>query len=386
MQVANTGPTTGIDPEALARARNLGITARAKQRFYTKKFDLSGLPTYQPKHRVRSPIRQWGDNYYALSGLMDVWEKQFRTYHPQATFEDNLSSSAVAFPGLIAGVADLAPMGRAALWTELKGAERQNADQSGSGSVPLEIVACTGSYNVSGWTFALGVFVHKSNPLTHLTLDQLDGIYGAERSGGWKGLEWDQRVARGAEGNIRTWGQAGLTGEWADKKINVYGYNLHFHFPDEFDKKVLKGSYKWNERLVMYANQFGLKADGSMTVAGELMIEALANDPYGIAYTGIRYQNADTKSVPLAAGPESAPVALTLDTVQNRSYPLTRDIYYYVNVKGGRINPAAGEFLRYVLSREAQEAIQEHDGKYLPLTADVAAEQLAKVERHIGLH
>ncbi len=46
--------------------------------------------------------------------------------------------------------------------------------------------------------------------------------------------------------------------------------------------------------------------------------------------------------------------------------------------------PAAAEFVRYILSREAQEAIQEQDGKYLPLPAEVARAELKKLERCLG--
>src|SRR5690606_22293872 len=134
------------------------------------------------------------------------------------------------------GAADLAPMGRQALWDELKGFEREGAkggDEGVGGTEVVEIIMSTGSFNVRGWTFALGVYVHKDNPLNQLTLDQLDGIFGAQRDGGWNGLTWDTSLARGPDKNIRTWGQLGLKGEWADKPIQVYGYNMKYHFNDE---------------------------------------------------------------------------------------------------------------------------------------------------------
>ena len=374
-------PTT--DAAALSKARATGTRKRAERKFYEPQFDLSGLPEYQPQQRVSGTIRQWGNNYIKDSPLVNVWENGFRKYHPDIRFKDNLSSSAVAFPGLIAGVADLAPMGRQALWDELKGFEREGAEGGGEGTSNVdvvEIVMATGSFDVRGWTFALGVFVNKDNPISKLTLDQLDGIFGAERDGGWNGLTWDASVARGPEKNIRTWGQLGLTGEWADKPIHVYGYNLKYHFTDEIDKKVLKGSGKWNEKLRTYSNVAGQKADGSLTGAGELMMNDLSKDRYGIAYTGIPFLTPQTKSVPLAAKAGGPYVELTLKNVQNRSFPLTRDVYYYLKRdKGKPIDPKVIEFLRYILSREGQDAVQR-DGKYLPLTAEAVREQLQKLE------
>ena len=387
LKQGDRSPSDLRDSIELRQSQIRGVTSRGRQKFYTKKFDLSGIPPYRPARKVTRKLRQWGVQYPRLSGLMSVWETEFLRYQPRASFDDNLASSAVAIPGLIAGIADLAPMGRQALWTELKGAETQDVFLGGDGTVPLEITVCTGSYDVSGWTYALAVLVNAANPISRLTLEQLDGIFGAERSGGWKGLAWDPTVARGPEGNLRRWGQLGLTGEWADAPINVYAYNLSFHFPDEFDKKVLKNSQKWNETMVTFANRTGDKPDGTMTVAGEQMIAALDADRFGITYTGIRYRTERSKPVALARSAEGPFVGVTLETVQDRSYPLTRDVYYYIPLKPEkgrrRVDPEAAEFLRFLLCREAQEAIQEVDAKYLPLTADEAARQRAVLERHI---
>lgn len=380
---AQQAPAPTTDADALSKARAIGNRGRASKVFYPPKFDLSRLPAYVPRETVSGTIRQWGNNYLKDSGLMAIWETAFRRFHPAVRFEDNLYSSSVAFPGLISGAADLAPMGRQALWDELKGFEREGAQGGEEGvgqSEIIEIIMATGSHDVRGWTFALGIFVHRDNPIRGLTMEQLDGILGGRRDGGWDGLTWDTSVARGPEKNIRTWGQLGLTGEWADKPITVYGYNAKYHFNDEIDKKVLKGSGKWNEDMRAYSNMAGLKADGSLTAGGELIMNALAADRYGIAYTGKPFLHANTRLVPLSTDGGKRFVPLELDTVQDRSYPLIRDVYYYFRrEKGKPVDPKIREFLRYVLSREGQAAIQA-DGKYLPLTPEVAAAQLAKLD------
>ncbi|RHW18210.1 phosphate ABC transporter substrate-binding protein [Sphingomonas gilva] len=381
--VAAPADAQTTDADALSKARAIGNKARSERRFYDRKFDLSGLPAYTPERQVAGTIRQWGNNYLEDSGLMAVWEAAFRRYHPGIRFENNLYSSSVAFPGLIAGVADIAPMGRQALWDELKGLEREGAKggEEGVGETEVvEIVMATGSYNVRGWTFALGVFVHKDNPIAQLTIEQLDGILGARRDGGWNGLTWDTSVARGPEKDIRTWGQLGLTGEWADKPIMVYGYNAKYHFNDEIDKKVLKGSGRWTEQMRAFSNAAGLKTDGSLTAGGELLMNGLANDRYGIAYTGIPFLNDRTKPIALSGDDGKTFVPLTLETVQDRTYPLIRDVYYYFKREHGKpVDPKIKEFLRFVLSREGQQAIQA-DGKYLPLTPAAARAQLSKLE------
>jgi phosphate transport system substrate-binding protein len=369
-----------LDPLELQKARAEGLKKRAARVFYTKKFDLSGLPEYKPTAKMSGTIRQWGSNYLADSMLERYLEEGFRKYHPEVKFENNLSSTFIGVAGLYAKRADLAPMGRKATWDELQGYQRA------FNALPVEIMMATGSYDVAGWTFALVPFVNKDNPITKLTLEQLDGIFGAQRDGGWIGNEWDPSAARGPEKNVRTWGQLGLTGEWADKPIHVYAYNLNYHFPRDFAEKVMKGSNKWNETMREFSNKTrtgiaaGDKDFGTLLGAGEQMIAEVAKDPYGITYTGILYRTPDVTPLALAKDARSPYVEPTLETVQARTYPLTREVYYYTNRPPGKtIDPLIQEYLRFVLSREGQEAVQR-DGKYLPLTADAAREQLRKLD------
>ena len=75
-----------------------------------------------------------------------------------------------------------------------------------------------------------------------------------------------------------------------------------------------------------------------------------------------------------------AAVTPSRESFQDRSYPLVRSIYIYLNRKPGtRVDPKLTEFLRYVLSREGQEIVADN-GSYLPLTAAVVREQLGKLD------
>lgn len=359
-----------LDPLEMQKARAKSVTSKGHKVWYTDKFDLSALPSYQPQHQVNGTIKQWGNNYLADSPLMKWWEDAFRKYHPQAQFKDNLTTSVVAIAGLVTGAADIGQMGRAVLWDELQAYQRQFAAE------PIEITIASGSYNVPGWTFALGVFVNQDNPISQLSFSQLDGIFGGPRTGGWKGQEWDPTVARGADKNIRTWGQLGLKGEWADKQINIYGYTPQFHFPDEFSKKVLGGSTKYNENIKEYVNS--ARADGTLALAGDLLMEDLAKDKYGIAFTGMPHMKPGTKDIAVSSKDDGPFVKLTLDTVQDRTYPLTRDVYAYLHSKD-RLDPNVREFMRFILSREGQALVMK-DGKYLPLPAQTVKEQLKKLD------
>jgi phosphate transport system substrate-binding protein len=359
------------DPLDVNVAREKRVKERGKKVFYTRTFNLNDLAQYAPEQQVSGTIRIWGLNYITDGYLASYWEKGFRKYQPNVRFEYYTPTALVAIPGLYTHLADLGAS-RKITFDELLAFQRIFKYH------PLEITMVTGSFDVTGHANALGVFVHKDNPISRLTLKQLDGILGAERTGGWKGLTWHPEVARGPEGNIRTWGQLGLTGEWRDKAINVYGRNLRYHEQLDIERKVFQGGNKWNERLREYANS--VKADGSMAVSAEGTMADLSKDRYGIAYSNMRYPTLETKVIALAekeGGPYFEP---TIESVQNRTYPLFAEEYFYVNREPGKpLEPKVKEYLRYVLSHEGQEDV-ERDGKFLPLTAEVAREQLKKLK------
>ncbi len=364
--------TEGLDMQA-ARAKMM--TARGRKIAYTRKFDLSGLPKYEPQQKVSGTIRLWGSNYITDGFLGGYWEAAFKKYHLNVNFDFHMKTTLAAVPSLVFGVSDVG-IGRKITFSELEMFQRYT-DRD-----PVEIEVATGSFDVPGWNPGFGIVIHKDNPLTQITLKQLDGVFGAERAGGWEGTSWRPQYARGPEENIRTWGQLGLTGEWANKPINVYGLNLRYHQAIEISDLLLKSSDKWNERLRIYANY--VSASGKLERG---LNEDLAKDPYGIAYIagptvnlGGQAAKPELKVLKIAEKEGGPFVEYTLDNVQDRTYPLFDRIYAYADhVPGKVMEPKVLEFLRFVLSREGQAEVMR-DGKYLPLTAAVANAQLKRLE------
>lgn len=355
---------------ALQSARAKFVVVKAKKVFYTKRWDLSGLPSYRPGEQVSGTIQMWGSNYIQDSNLGKYWEEGFRKYQPGAHIAFHMKTATAAVPALVFGVADIG-VGRKITFAEQLLYERyENRD-------PLIITAATGSYDVTGWQPSYGIVVSKDNPLTCLSMQQLDGIFGAERLGGWDGTTWHPEWARGPQENIRTWGQLGLTDDWANRPITPYGLNQRYHQAQEMSDDILKGSDKWNERLRIYANYVAKSGD-----LGRDLDTDLANDRYGIAYIAAPTFKLPPQLKVLAVSSRTGGqcIPYTMETVHDRTYPLISQIYMFANRdKDGSTKPLVREFLRYVVSRQGQEEV-ERDGKYLPLTAAAAREQWRKVK------
>ena len=336
--------------------------------------DLNKLPAYKPEYQVSGALRIYGSE---LKGQMVAWEQGFLKYHPDVVFSNSFhTSSEGAMAGLYAAGADLAPAGDDAKITD------QMPFFNTYRYLPTEISVATGGYEKRGTLWAFDIVVNKDNPITQLSLKQLDGIFGSERTGGWEGIEYTSKYARGPDQDIRTWGQLGLTADWANKPIHTYGYAAP-GFVIAWERKIFHWSDKWNPNYREFVeSKEATPNDAGRAVASERMLEELSNDKYGIAWAALMHTKdyPRVKSLAIAAKDGGPYVPLTPETVQDRTYPLIRDAYIYLNRAPGRpIDPKVKEFMRYILSREGQEDIIR-TGMYNALTPDVDKEEATKLE------
>ena len=337
---------------------------------------LAALPEYTAQSRVAGTIRNFG---FGLGGVLKRWERAFVVLQPGVLFDDKLPTSDAAIPALVTGVADLAPDGGEPIITEtLSFYETYGYDLTA-------ITVASGAYDVEGRSNGPIVYVNAANPLAQLSLRQLDGIFGAERTGGLSGFKWTLGNGRGRDADIRTWGQLGLGGEWADKPIQTYG-----HAPSGttrfFQLKVLHNGDKWNPNYREYVES-GSKMIGEDDPSQRgglhhMLADELAHDKYGIAWTvAPQARNvAGIKPLALAARDGGPWLAPSRESFENRTYPLVRSIYIYLNRPPKHaVDPKLKEFLRFILSRQGQRIVAD-DGNYLPLPPALVREQLAKLE------
>jgi phosphate transport system substrate-binding protein len=293
-----------------------------------------------------------------MERLLTLWERDFQRFHPGVTLQQDMKGTSSAIPSLFTGAGDIAILG------EEVDPAAADAFQRVKGYPPLAVDIATGSLDVRNFDYAQQFFVHKDNPIAQLTLAQLDAIFGMEHR---RGLN-----------NIRTWGELGLTGSWADKPINPYGWRIDDSFGFYLQQALLEGSHRWNNALRDYVHIYN--AGGTIYDHGQQILDALRADRYGIAVSNIRYANQDVKPIALGLRPEGPYYQASKETLIDRSYPLTRMIPAVIDRQPGKpIDPKVREFLRFLLSREAQEDINR-DGRYLPISKETAATETRKLD------
>ena len=344
----------------LGAALGAAVFARAESEAERRAVD--SLPPYRPEATVSGAIRLWGHGSTKtdfMRRLITRWEAGFARFQPRVAFEYRMYGTASAIGALYAGAGDLAILGE-----ELFPFEAQ-AYEKAMGYPAQGVEIATGSLDVRNFDFAQMVFVHRDNPLSQMTLAQLDAVFGTERR-------------RGAPKNARTWGDLGLTGEWADRPIHLHGWAFDNDFWIYLSQAVFGGSHRWNAAMKEYAHIY--RPDGTIYDAGQQILEALAQDRDGIALSNRRYRNPQVKPLALAVEAGGPYVEATEESLIDRTYPLTRIIPAYFNQAPGQpVDPKVKEFLRYILSREGQDDIAQ-DGEYLPLSSQAAAAARAQLE------
>lgn len=322
------------------------------------------LAPYRAAAPLEGTIRIWGHGSYGahtdfVEGLTRAWEDGFKAHHPGIRFENRLHGTASAIGALYTGQGDLALMGREIWPPEITAFEEVR------GYAPTGVEVLTGSFDVRNKGYALVVFVHKDNPITQLTLAQLDAAFGVER--------------RRGHAPVQTWGDLGLDGAWAQRPVNLYGLAVARGFADFFEEAVFDGGRLWNPSLREFADDPGSR--GGASDGGQKLLDALAADPDGLGYSGLLYHNANVKPIALALDDATPAVLPSRASVADRSYPLTRAITMFLDRAPGQpVEPRVAEFLRYVLSREGQQAVLDHGQGYLPVPAAVAHAQLGRLK------
>ena len=289
------------------------------------------LPEYQPVSGVSGNLVSIGSD--TLNNLMTLWSEGFRSHYPNVAIQIQGAGSGTAPPALVEGTAQFGPMSRPMRGTEIEEFEARY------GYEPTPI---------RGAIDALGVFVHRDNPLECMSMQEVDAVFSSTRSGG-------------ADAAITTWGQLGLEGEWANRPIAMYGRNS------------ASGTYGYFREVALFGGDYSPEVreqPGSSTV-----IQGVASDVNGIGYSGIGYATADVKAVSLG-GADGECYDATAEDAASGNYPIARFLYVYMNKDpNAQLEPLRAEFIRYVYSRQGQEDVVR--AGFFPVVNALAEQELA---------
>lgn len=309
------------------------------------------LAAFVPRELPTMAAAFRGASSDVLVDLGRRWIAAFKRHYPAVKIElVPPFAGSLGAQELIAGNNDFVLVSR-----ELRPADLDGFNKK-FGYAPMSVPISGGSYRHFGFLDAVGFFVHRDNPVQQLTFTQLDALLSTTRH-------------RGA-GPIRTWGQIGLGGEWADKPIRIFGVKPWNGFEEFVRQRVLSVPGKrgeWREDIIFHPTVFPISA-------------AVAADRYALGYAGVAYIGPGTKTVALAEGEGDRSFAPSYDEVARARYPLSRVTFFNANRPPGRpLPPALAEFLRFVLSRDGQAVVREQ-AIFLPLRAPQVTASRALVD------
>ena len=293
------------------------------------------LPNYEKTSGVSGNLSSVGSD--SLANLMTLWAEEFKKNYPNVNIQIQAAGSSTAPPALTEGTANMGPMSRPMKDSEIQAFEEKYGYKPTAVPVAID---------------ALAVFVHKDNPIKSLSIEQVDAIFSSTR-------------LCGGDKDLKTWGDVGLTGEWASKPIQLFGRNSVSGTYGYFKEEALcKGDFKANVN----------EQPGSASV-----VQSISSTLNAIGYSGIGYKTSSVRAVPLVDKHGQVEEANETNALSGK-YPLARFFYVYVNKAPNQpLSPLDAEFIKLVLSKQGQEVVVK-DG-YIPLPAKV----IDKAKQELGL-
>ena len=293
-----------------------------------------GIPEYKTISGISGNLSSVGSD--TLANLMTLWAESFKRSYPNVNIQIQAAGSSTAPPALTEATSNFGPMSRKMKSKEIASFEDRYGYKPTAIPVAID---------------ALAVYVNKDNPVKGMTIPDVDAVFSSTRK-------------CGGDKNINKWGDLGLTGNWKNRDIQIYGRNSVSGTYGYFKKKALcKGDYKNNVN----------EQPGSASV-----VQSVSSSVNGIGYSGIGYKTSGVRAVPLTKKPGGKFIDATPDNAVSGKYPLSRFLYVYVNKHPNKeLAPLDKEFIKLILSQQGQEVVIK-DG-YIPLPAKVVEKYLNQI-------
>jgi phosphate transport system substrate-binding protein len=271
-----------------------------------------------------------------LANLMTLWAEEFKGLYPNVSVQIQAAGSSTAPPALTEGVSNFGPMSRLMKDVEIAAFESKYGYKPTAVGVAID---------------ALAVYVNKDNPVQGMSIAMVDAVFSATRM-------------CGHTEDITNWGKLGLSGDWANRPLQIFGRNS------------VSGTYGFFKETALCKGDF--KNTVNEQPGSASVVQSVTKTINGIGYSGIGYKTSGVRAVPLSASGTTY-IEPTAENAVNGTYPLNRLLYIYVNKQPNKpLPPLEREFIKMIMSKTGQMVVIK-DG-YVPLPAKVAAKQLELIE------
>ncbi|MEZ8196119.1 PstS family phosphate ABC transporter substrate-binding protein [Vibrio cortegadensis] len=295
---------------------------------------MAQLPDYQRVFGVSGSLLSVGSD--TLAGMTTLWVEEFESIYPNVNAQVQASGSSTAPPALTEGTAHFGPMSRPMRLREIEAFEREHGYKPTVLKVAID---------------AIGIFVHRDNPIQGLNFQQIDSIFSVT-------------LRCGATKSLNNWHKLGLDSDWSKRKFQLFGRNS------------VSGTYGYFKQNALCDGDF--KKGVNEQPGSASVVQSVASSISGIGYSGVGYQVAGIKLIPIARSGDDY-IYPTRKNILNGRYPLSRFLYVYVNKHPTKpLSKVQSEFIRFIFSRQGQELVRK-DG-YVPISQSLAKQELAKVE------
>ncbi|HOP99011.1 MAG TPA: phosphate ABC transporter substrate-binding protein [Verrucomicrobiota bacterium] len=244
--------------------------------------------------------------------LAQKWAERYMSTQPETKIQVTGGGSGIGFAALQNGQTDIANASR-----PIKPAER---------------AACIRAFNANPREYkvaldGLSIYVHSSNPVSELSIEQLEQIF---------------------TGKIRNWKEVG----GSDLPVTV------------ISRENSSGTYEFFKEHVLKGKDF---VSSAQTMPGTAaVLKSVTDEPKAIGYGGAAYGH-DAKVLKIKATADSPAVEPTEENVVSQKYPIWRYLYNYLDPAKDKDEVAA--YLKWIRSDEGQKVVKEVG--YYPLPKDL---------------
>lgn len=242
-----------------------------------------------------------------IVNLALAWAETYQAEHTDVRISVTGGGSGTGIAALINNTVDLANASR-------KIKDEEIAEAQSKGVEPVEHIIARD---------AIAVIVNPENPVSKLTLQQISDIY---------------------SGKIVNWTEVGGDDRPIVKLSRETNSGTHVYFLET----VLRLGNSEDETL--------FSMDTLLLPSSEGIISEVRDNPNAIGYDGLGYVPDDLKMIAIAKEEGGSYVLPSIETVNDKSYAIARDLYMYTN---GQPQGIVKEYLDWILSEEAQQIVAD---------------------------